>query len=148
MNNFDKLLKALDSDKTNTIMKTSKSELKQEKNDVLQQLHLSKEKLKEFHERLKNYRYIDNIDGLESGHYIRWINIKDIITSKENNTEIKLYKGGHLCDINIYNEEIYLIIKPIYNHHFKIKMSEIIIFKQFTDDELLILSALKYVQKK
>ena len=79
------------------------SSVKEEKNDILQQLQLPRELLKEYHEKLKNYRYINNIDGLESGHYIRWINLKDIEKSQQSPKHKQLYippinKGGYLCE--------------------------------------------------
>ena len=152
MNKLDTLLTALENDKTNNIMKTSKSEIKEEKNDILQQLQLPRELLKEYHEKLKNYRYINNIDGLESGHYIRWINLKDIEKSQQSPKHKQLYippinKGGYLCDIDVINDDVHLIMKSIYNRHFILKMSEVLVFKRLTDDEQIILSAMKYIQK-
>ena len=141
MDRFDKLLDAFENDKTNNIMKTSRSEIKEAKNDILQQLGLPRETLKDYHQRLKDYIYVDNIDGLESGHYIRWINLSDGL-------DLNLNKGGYLCDIDIGEHDIYLVMKPIYNRHFRLKMSNVIIFKRLTPEEQLILSAMKYVQKK
>ena len=71
--NVEDLLYALDNDNNTGVAGLTASKIKQEKNDVLQKLQLSKEELKDFHTRLADYRYVDEINGLQDGRYIRWI---------------------------------------------------------------------------
>ena len=65
------------------------SKIKNIKNDILQKLQLDKETLKDYHKKLKNYRYIDEINELKYGNFIRSINL-----NKETLDEIKLNNGG------------------------------------------------------
>ena len=50
------LLYALDNENNTGVAGLTASKIKQEKNDVLQKLQLSKEELKDFHTRLADYR--------------------------------------------------------------------------------------------
>ena len=65
------LLYALDNENNTGVAGLTASKIKQEKNDVLQKLQLSKEELKDFHSRLADYRYVDEVSGLQEGRYIR-----------------------------------------------------------------------------
>ena len=55
------LEKALNNDENLSIINTNIQEIKSKKNDILQNLGLKKDDLKEFHSKLKNYRYIEDI---------------------------------------------------------------------------------------
>ena len=73
---IDLLVSALENEDNLNIVNTNKQSIKNEKNDILQKLNLSKDELKLLHLQLKNYIYIDDINDIKYGHYIRWINIK------------------------------------------------------------------------
>ena len=60
------------------IMELTSEKISTWKNNALQKLFLPRTKLKEFHKKLKNYKYISGMDDLSYGHYIRWINLKNI----------------------------------------------------------------------
>ena len=55
------LAQALENDENMSIINTSIQEIKQAKNDILQNIGLNKNDLKQYHKKLNNYRYIDNI---------------------------------------------------------------------------------------
>ena len=138
--NVDKLLIALENDKNESIMETTRSDIKTIKNNVLQQLNLPRETLKELHRKLNNYRYISDISELQSGCFLRWINLK-------NYDNLQLTRGAFLCDIDITDDGINIIFKNLYGKHCTFKMNELLLFQKITDDEQVILSALKYLQK-
>lgn len=138
--NIDKLLVALENDKNESIMETTKSDIKTIKNDVLQELNLPRDKLKELHQKLNNYRYISDISELQSGCFLRWINLK-------NYDNIQLTRGAFLCDIDIVDDGINIIFKTPFGKHCSYKMNELLLFQKITDDEQVILSALKYLKK-
>ena len=71
------LVKALDNENNASIMNYNSRMIKSIKNDYLQKLLLSKEKLKDYHNKLKNYRYVDDLSDIQYGRYIRWINLKN-----------------------------------------------------------------------
>ena len=69
--NVEDLLYALDNDNNTGVSGLTSSKIKKEKNDVLQKLQLSREELKDLHTHLANYRYVDELNGLQEGRYIR-----------------------------------------------------------------------------
>jgi len=70
-NEHEILLEALNNGNNESIMNTNKAEIQKIKNDILQQLYLPREILKDFHKRLKKYRYCDEMPDLISGQFIR-----------------------------------------------------------------------------
>ena len=89
--------------------------------------------------KLKEYRYINNINDLNYGCYIRWINLKNI----EN---LKLTNGGFICDIKI-NEGIEILCRNNFNKLFQLRFDENLIFQKLTDQEKVLLSVVDYLNK-
>lgn len=137
---IDNLLKGLDNEENISLLELDMRVIKQQKNDILQRMQFSGDKLKEYHKKLKNYRYIDEIKDLRYGSFLRWFNI-----SKTDN--IKLSFGGLLCDIKIVDDGVHLICKNFKNKHMQIKMEECIIFQKLSDQEHVILDVLGYLNK-
>lgn len=131
-------MKALDNENNDGIQKYNTSLIKQIKNDYLQKLLLPRDKLKDFHLKLKDYRYVDDLTDIQYGRYIRWINLND-----PNN--IKLTTGGIIIDIKILASGIHVVCKNNKNHRFQIKIDECFIFQKLTDQEKIILYALDHV---
>ena len=134
------LEKALENEDNLSIIQTNIQEIKQEKNNILQQIGLNKNNLKDFHRKLKNYRYIDNIKDLKYGNNIRWINLKKI-------DDIKITNGAILCDIKIHDKGIALVLLGYKNKHFTIYLNENIVFQKITTEEEILLQAIKYLNK-
>ena len=134
----DELLHALDNENNSSIINLTTTKIKSAKNDVLQKLQLPREKLKELHTKLAEYRVVNDIDDIEYGRYIRWISLK-------NPSNIKLTNGGILCDIKV-NEQVSLLCKNNTNRFFQIKMDECIIFQKLTEQEKIILSVINYLK--
>ena len=135
----DFLIKALDNENNEEFMNLNSQLIKKEKNDILQKLLLPREKLKNMHKSLKNYRYIDEISSLNYGSYIRWISLKDP-------QKIKLTNGGIVCDIKV-NDNIHIVCKNKLNMMFTLTMSECLVFQKLTNQEQILLSALNYLSK-
>jgi len=144
MANLDihKLLHALDNDENEDIIKHDNEKISKEKNDILQKLQLSRDTIKELHKKLKDYRYVDTLEGIRFGAYIRWISLKN-----SNPEQIKLTNGGIICNIELLNDDIYITVKNNINRLFKIKMSENLVFQKLMQQEQVILSAIKYLTK-
>jgi hypothetical protein len=109
-----------------------------EKNSIISNLVIDNEKKQQILEKLKFYKLIDELPELKYGSYIRWINIK-------NNYNVKLTNGGILCDIKIKNSGIILTCKNNINKIFELNMSNNIIFQKLTNQELILLSAIEFV---
>jgi hypothetical protein len=137
----DKLLEALGDDENKCLLNLTTSKIKSIKNNVLQQLSLDREDLIILHDKLLEYRYVDEIPDVKYGCYIRWIRLK-------NPDEIKLTNGGVVIDVSVMNDDIYLTCKNNRNRMFKLKMSENIIFQKLTEQEKILLSVLDYVNDK
>lgn len=140
---IEKLLHALNNDNNETIVDLDYAKIAKAKNDILQQLKLPRQELAALHKKLKIYRYVDDLKDVRFGSYIRWISLK-------NPADIKLTNGGIICDIKAYNkddgEDIHIKCKNNMNRVFQIKMSEVILFQKLSEQEQVILKALKLLQ--
>jgi hypothetical protein len=134
------LLKALENDNNDSIVKLTSQKIKTSKNDILQKLQLPKDKLKELHKKLKEYRYVDEIKDINYGCFLRWINLN-------NYDNINLTTGAYLCEIQINDSGVGLICKNIFNKHFYVNMNEIILFQKLTNQEQILLSVMNHLNK-
>lgn len=137
---FDLLKKALENDDNVTLINTSIQEIKDKKNNILQQLGLKRDDLKMFNSNLKGYRYIEELKDLKIGSNIRYIKLSNI----EN---IKLSGVNNLCEIKILNKGIGLVFKNFQNRFFTIYFNDNLIFQKINDEEEIILKAIKYLNK-
>lgn len=138
--NIELLQEALQNDNNLSIINTNIQEIKAQKNDILQQLGLKKTDLKEFHSKLKDYRYIDDIKDLNYGNNIRWISLKNI-------DNVKITNGAVLCDIKILDKGLSLCLKTFNNRYFTIYLNENLIFQKISDQEKILLKAIHYLNK-
>ena len=137
---INKLLHALDNENNEAIIDLDYAKIAQDKNDMLQQLNLPRSELARFHKQLKSYRLINNVDDLRFGSYVRWISLK-------NPEVIKLTNGGIVCDMKIIQDDLHIKCKNRMNQIFQIKLSEIILFQKLSEQEQVILKALKHLQE-
>jgi len=145
---MEKLVKALDNDNNQNIVdnELDYKKINQAKNDILQQLQLSRDSLKIMHKQLKAYRYIDSMEEVRYGSYIRWIKLN-------NPEDIKLTNGGIVVDIKVFKyeeegiDEVHLVCRNRMNRLFQIKLNENIVFQKLNDQEQVLLSAMEYLNK-
>ena len=88
---------------------------------------------------LKEYRYVDELDELRYGSYIRWINI-----SREPIT-LTLLRGGFIADIT--NKNGINILCKNRNKFFTIKMDRSVIFQKNTSQEKLLIEILDHIKE-
>ena len=141
---MDDLVKALDNDKNVYIMDLTSSKISQEKNDILQQIQLGKDILKQIHKKLNEYRYVSDINSLQVGSYIRWINLEtigDTIPSK------LLTNGAVACDWEITDVGVIITCKTTFGRFMNINFDKNLIFQKLTEQELVLLSVIDYVNK-
>lgn len=137
---IDILLKALDNDSNEQIMKRTLKQIKELKTTMLKELELESKVLTEYLTKLTDYHYIDELNDLKYGAYIRWISLND----PEN---IYLTHGGIICDIKITDKGIALVCKNYANKHFHLKPDELMIFQKLSKQEQVLLAALEYLEK-
>ena len=134
------LKKALENDDNLGLINTNIQEIKSKKNDILQQLGLKRDELKNFISSLKGYRYVEELKDLKIGSNIRYIKLSNI----EN---IKLSCVNNLCEIKVLNNGIGLVFKNFQNRFFTIYFNDNLIFQKINSEEEIILKAIKQLTK-
>jgi len=137
----DKLLKALDNEKNESLFNFTTDKLREMNRRILKELKLPEDKYLDFIKKLENYKFVDEINELKEGSYIRWINLN------EEPKKINLTKGAIVCEIKITDNGILIVCKGFYHSHFQIKMDDCLIFQSLKQDEKVLLNALDYLSK-
>jgi hypothetical protein len=138
--NIQLLQQALENDDNLNIINTNIQDIKNKKNEILQELGLKRDDLKSFHKKLNGYMYIDNISDLKYGRNIRWINLKRL-------DPIKITNGSVLCDIKMGAKGIVLVLKGFNASYITLYFNENILFQKINDEEKMILKAVEYLEK-
>jgi hypothetical protein len=134
------IIHSLEKEGNHSILELTASQIKQEKNDILQKLQLPRDKLKTLHTSLKKYRFISDIKDIIIGNYIRWINI----TNYENLT---LTNGAYVIDFKETPETIYIICRTTHNHFFNVDINKCILFQKLNIHEETLLAVINYLDK-
>ena len=137
-----KLLKALDDESNETLLNFTSDKIIEMNLNVLKELQLSKKDTLELLNKLKDYKYVDEMNELKYGTYIRWIPI-------ENPDNIYLTKGGLFCVMKITDDGVFCVCKNygFKTRYFQISMDKNLIFQKLTQQELVLLSALDHLSK-
>jgi hypothetical protein len=134
------LEKALEDDSNYNLIETNIQELKDKKNNILQQIRLDKAILKEYHKKLREYMYVDSIEELKEGHVLRYINLNNM-------NNLKLSASVILCNINMNKKGIAIVVKIFNNKHITLFLDKILLFKKFSNSEKILLNAIKLLNK-
>lgn len=118
------------------IEKYNSSNIFIQKQKVFDELELSLELIKKYHNSLKYYILIDNISEITDGIYIRWIN--------SNN---KLTNGALVCNIEIFDYDIIINCKTVTNRFFSISYNSNYVFKKITNDDLILITLMNNCNK-
>ena len=136
----NKLLKALDDESNENLLNFTNDKIRKMNLNVLNELQLSKKDTLELLMKLKEYKYVDEMNDLKYGAYIRWIPIEDP-------NKIYLTKGSLFCEMKITDNGLFCICKNYgyKSQHFQISMDTNLIFQKLTDQEQVLLSALDHL---
>jgi len=130
---------ALENENNALITTLTTKKINAEKLLFLRKLGLSPDVMRDYMEKLKGYRHVDDLNGLTHGAYIRWIDLK-------NPERITLARGAIVCDIKIGQKGISLLCKTHPSPAmFHINMDEVIIFQRLSQQERMILVAMDYL---
>uniref|UniRef100_A0A6C0I4R0 Uncharacterized protein n=1 Tax=viral metagenome TaxID=1070528 RepID=A0A6C0I4R0_9ZZZZ len=133
------LERALDNENNAVISTLNTRKITADKLHQLQELGLDPTVLQDFMTKLKDYRHVDDLNGLTHGAYIRWINLK-------NPEQLTLARGAIICDIKIGQNGILLLCKTHPNPAmFHVSMDESLIFQRLSQQERVILTAMDYL---
>uniref|UniRef100_A0A6C0LHJ7 Uncharacterized protein n=1 Tax=viral metagenome TaxID=1070528 RepID=A0A6C0LHJ7_9ZZZZ len=135
---IEKLLSALEDDNNTELLDLDMKKINIDKADILSKLELPKTQYNDLLKKLKHYRYIDELPGMRYGSYIRWISIKDP-------EKLKLTTGGIVCEMKVGDNGIVVVCKNNFNRFFQFNMPETLIFQKLNEQELVLLSALDYI---
>jgi hypothetical protein len=138
--NVEKLLAALDVEKNENIINLTTTKIKEMNLKILKELHLSRKDTLEILQKLNDYKYVDEMNDLKYGTYLRWIPIEG---------DIYLTKGAIFCELKVTDDGLKLVLKNygFSNKYFTIKMDDNIVFQRLTSQELVILSALDHLSE-
>ena len=116
---IQKLLKALDDESNETLMNFTTDKIKEMNLNVLKELQLPRKDTLELMSKLKDYKYVDEMNELKYGAYIRWIPIEDP-------TNIYLTQGALFCEMKITDNGVFCICKNygFKSRHFNISMDK------------------------
>jgi len=135
---MENLLKAVDSDDSDYLLHLTTKKIQELNLNILKELDLPKKDTLNMLKQLTTYKYVDEIKELKYGRFIRWVPIKD-----PNN--LKMTKGGIICDIKAMDNGIQIVCKNFIHRHFQFKMDECLIFQRLSPQELVLLSALDHL---
>ena len=139
---INKLLKALDDDSNETLLNFTTDKIKEMNLNIIKELHLPRKDTLDIMNKLRDYKYVDEMNELKYGAYIRWIPIEDP-------TNIHLTKGALFCEMKITDDGVFCVCKNYgyTQRHFQLSMDKNLIFQRLTDQELVLLSALDHLSK-
>jgi hypothetical protein len=135
-----KLLKALDDETNETLMNLTTDKILEMNLNILKELHLSKEDTLDLMQKLKGYKYVDEMNELKYGTHVRWIPI-------ENPEAIHLKQGAIFCEMKIKDTGVHCVCKNYYGRHFQLAFDKNLIFQKLTQQELVLLAALDHLSK-
>ena len=134
----DKLIHALNNEKNNNLISYTFEKINDEILSILSDINIQNNNLQSFSKKLNGYRYIDEINLLDEGRYIRWINL--------NNTDnLTLNAGAILCKITFQDDGIHFLCKTFKNKCFTVKFEENLIFMKLNDSETVLLNVLSHL---
>lgn len=131
--------KALENENNALITTLTTRKINTEKLYFLRKLGLSPDVMQDYMEKLRDYRHVDDLNGVMHGAYIRWIDLK-------RPDRLTLARGAIICDIKIGQNGVLLLCKTHPSPAmFHVSMDESLIFQRLTPQERIILVAMDYM---
>ena len=157
--NVDELLKSIESDKLLSISKLSYDKINTIKYNVLMRMGLEDDELESMLLKLSDYRYVEELQDIHHGAFIRYIPLVDTSKNKskkrndhdvdeKQDNEVTLKPGGFICDVKILSSGVQLLCRSHFRKMFQLRLDEVILFQKLTKQEEVILSVFDYLHKK
>ena len=157
--NVDELLKSIESDKLLSISKLSYDKINTIKYNVLMRVGLEDDELESMLLKLSDYRYVEELQDIHHGAFIRYIPLVDTSKNKskkrndrhvdeKQDNEVTLKPGGFICDVKILSSGVQLLCRSHFRKMFQLRLDEVILFQKLTKQEEVILSVFDYLHKK
>ena len=116
---------------------TDSLQIKEIKQNILDKMSFEPNEIKQYQKLLKNYRYVDEIDELRYGSYIRYFNISK--------PSLNLLRGGFIVYIKNVKNDIQILCKNGFSF-FNIKLGQSVIFQKNTSQEELLIQILDHIK--
>ncbi len=136
--NIDKLSKALEDETNESLLNFTSDKIRAMNNSILKELSLNNKQTLELSNKLRHYKYVDEMGDLKYGTYLRWISLKE-------SSNFALARGAIFCEVKITDDGVFIVCKNFGSSYFQIKMDEYLIFRKLTEQELVLLSALDHL---
>jgi hypothetical protein len=136
------ILSAMNKTENNTIANMTMKKINARRHEILSSLNLTTEKMEEFERKLSMYRVIENPYDLKHNQMIRWIPLRSL------ETRPYVTLGGTLFRVRENQEEgVHVVtIRNVKRFVFNIKFELNVVFQRLSQEELLILRAVEYVE--
>ena len=138
------ILSAMTKTENSTIANMTLPKIAARRHEILSSMNLTPEKMEEFERKLHLYRVIESPDELKHNQLIRWIPLRSL------ETRPYITLGGCLFRVR-YNEDeaIHIVtIRNVKKFVFNIKFELNAVFQRLSQEELLILRAVEYVESE
>ena len=137
---IESLTKALDNDSNEYLLNYNTKKIRDINKKIIEELSLPKEITDLYIKKLKEYKYIDEINDIRIGGFIKWIPITDP-------DYLPLNNGGIVCEIKITDNGLVIVCKNFMNKYFQVNLNESLCFQKLTHQQLILLSALDHISK-
>ena len=143
--NIEDVLHSLDNDKNLSISKLTYDKINNMKYNMLQRLGMNDEELESMLHKLADYRYVEELQDIQHGAFIRYVPLTSKNGQKEG--EIVLKNGGFICEVKILGSGVHLLCRNHFRKIFQLKLDEVLIFQKLSNQEEIILSVFDYLAK-
>jgi hypothetical protein len=134
----NKLMYALDNETNENILHLTTTKILEQNLNILKELHLERDVTLNYLKKLKGYKYVDELNELKYGSFIKWIPIIDP-------NYLPLHYCGIICEIKIIDDGVLITCKNFMHRHYTFKMDECLIFQKLSTQELIIINALDHL---
>lgn len=136
------ILSAMNKRENNTIANMTLKKIEARRHEILSSLNLTPEKMEEFERKLHMYRVIEDPHDLKHNQLIRWIPLRSL------ETRPYVTLGGCLFRIKQNETDgIHIVtIRNVKRFVFNIKFELNVVFQRLSQEELLILRAVEFVE--
>jgi hypothetical protein len=136
------LLSAMNKAENNTIANMTLKKIAARRHEILSSLNLTPEKMEEFERKLSMYRVIESPHDLKHNQLIRWIPLRSL--------EARPYVTLGGCLFRVKQNEtdgLHIVtIRNVKRFVFNIKFELNVVFQRLSQEELLILRAVEFVE--
>ena len=137
-----KIQKAFNNEENMYLINLNSEKMAKFVKDIIEELDLPKDTSIKMRRALKQYKYVDEVNDLKYGTYIRWISLKDEEDS------LRLNSGALFCESKISDNGISILCKSVYgNRLFQLMLDENIVFQKLSNEEIILLTAMDFLSK-